>query len=185
MAEWNINRYTTPLVTNTPSEATEGYDPDLYPIESIVQPMRPKQGPVKARVGSAVITKRSTLPADPRYVLSSDTDAYKYWASPYLSATSITGAGYAITGVDVRVDYQRAVRINKLLVNFEEHICLPTTAKIYVQTSSGGAWTEAITGGVAVPTNGVLEIYYDSTWSTTVPATTTADIVVYGVRVVS
>ena len=184
IAEWNLNRYTVPVVTNTPAEEIEGYDRDLFPIESLVDVRRPRQGVVKARLGSLKLSSKSALPAPVRYVMSSEGDSYKYWTSPVPSATSPTSGAYAIAKVDVRVDYQRAIRVNKLLVNFEEHGTIPTNAIVYVQLVSGGTWVDITAGGRAPASDGTLELYYNSGWSTTDAGVLGSDVEIYGVRVV-
>ncbi len=109
LIEWNQNRYAGILkIENTPTEATQGYDIENYPIDTIAEPQRPKSGIIKARTsrpanqpknsngeplpwprehnaggdeGFAAEDYNDAAPAD-RYYTVGEKSAYKYWCSP-------------------------------------------------------------------------------------------------------
>jgi hypothetical protein len=83
IAEWNYNRYVDTTVDNNPTEAAEGQDSNLFPIDSIAANNRPPRGIVKARIGRSNISKNyASAPDAARYYVCSDDDIYKYWSSP-------------------------------------------------------------------------------------------------------
>lgn len=91
IAEWNMNRYLQPKVDNTPSDDTNGYHPEYFPIESIIEPLRPNKGVCKARVGQGTLgsayTSNQPWQQGPRFYLPSPDDQYRYWTSPEKSAS--------------------------------------------------------------------------------------------------
>lgn len=86
IAEWNMNRYLQPTVDNTPSDDTNGYHPEYFPIESIIEPLRPNKGVCKTRLNQATVgaayTSNQPWQAGPRFYLPSPDDQYRYWTSP-------------------------------------------------------------------------------------------------------
>lgn len=52
-AEFALNRYADPEIVNVPSDEEIGYDLELYPLDSVIDPQRPLNSPSKARVGVA------------------------------------------------------------------------------------------------------------------------------------
>lgn len=53
IAEWNMNRYIDCVIDNRPKEFDEAFEPEYFPIESIVKTNRPDRGVVKARIGES------------------------------------------------------------------------------------------------------------------------------------
>ena len=93
VADWNLNRYHDTNVGNIPDEQDAAYDIELFPIESLVKPMRPHKGINKARVGQSVVSREyfddndldrnePTLDAEARFYVADQDDLYKYWTSP-------------------------------------------------------------------------------------------------------
>ena len=156
LAEWNLNRYATTTVTNVPSDADEG-DPEYFPIESIVEPLRPGQGIVKARVGEARISSSyMDNPDSTRYYVASDKDKYKYWCSPRLS-----GAGGAITGCAPTIEYGVSMGANKIVVALETASSIPTQYSI--QVKRGGSWISVgDESNTSINADGRIELFYST-----------------------
>src|SRR6478735_11311890 len=154
-AEWNHNRFYKTRVDNTPAETDEGYDVEMFPIESITKNDRPLSGIAKALTNQARITKKhhTTVPAYRYYVCSTE-DIYKYWQSP-IPATS----GGVLTKCLPRVEYTSeadasiTVNANKLAWTFENSWAQPTAYTVQIKTSTGGAWNTIATN-VALSSKG-------------------------------
>src|SRR5690349_10388739 len=91
-AEWEHNRYQTPIVTVTPDQSgddewTAAYD---Y-LETIGEPNRPAAGIAKARTGSNVVPTGvyRDVPKSSRFYPSDQSDVYNYWASIQKTGTSL------------------------------------------------------------------------------------------------
>lgn len=83
IAEFNHNRYSNPTAANTPSEDENALDPDIFPIDSIVEPLRPRRGAVKATVDIVDAgPKYKPIPPATRFHIAEQEDVYKYWKSP-------------------------------------------------------------------------------------------------------
>jgi len=83
--DWNLNRYIDTRVDNVPNEQETGYDIELFPIETLVEPVRPRKGINKARVGHSTIGRDYTDVGggmDARFYIADVDDIYKYWTSP-------------------------------------------------------------------------------------------------------
>src|SRR6478736_6050556 len=174
VVDWNLNRYTTPTVDNTPSEDTEGFDIEAFPIDSITNPLRPSKGLAKALVGQSIVGKTYNDETDPRFYIGSTDDNYKYWVSPYRTDATGTFPNHTdgTTSVRPTVTYPSAQKANKIVIKVENTWAHPKTYSVLIQTTSGGAWT-AIggTNPTIDPASGVLTLYYNgTTWSTTRPA---------------
>jgi hypothetical protein len=177
-----MNRY-SPIASITNGSAASPIadgNPDLFPIESIADPIRPKSsGLVKARgttgarkaikADGYVSTGYMGNPNGPRYVASSADSKYKYWQSPAESA----GAIYSITpqtisNVTPTIIYTGNTWTNKILVAIENTYAWPTGWTVQI-TTDGTNWT-TISTNPTIPTNGRVELYRqaDGSWGTTV-----------------
>jgi len=173
--EWKNNRFYRTAVDNTPSEDTDGYDVELFPIESISMSNRPTSGINKGVVNQARVEPElhSVVPTS-RYYLSSTSDVYKYWQSPYPSATA---APYAMTGCAPQVTYCEdntdteptpiVVSANKIHFTVETSWCRPVDYDIQVMYTTTDTW-HTVASDIPVPDSGLVEIWYNgSTWSAT------------------
>lgn len=175
VANWNLNRYTSPTVTNTPSEDTDGYDIESFPISSIVEPLRPSKGIAKAIINQALFAPSYSASDEPRFYISDSEDKFKYWVSPFTT----DGAGNfpthtdSITTARPRVSYDRVVKANKIVIKFENTWATPKTYGVYLKTTLAGSYSQI---GGSNPTinnaTGTLTLYYNGTaWVSTRPAT--------------
>lgn len=142
-AEWNYNRYVGTTVDNAITEKETGFNIHVFPIESIVEPNRPRQGIVKARIGEkgkvkpGVISDNytDTKPNNMCYVVDSD-DKYKYWCSPYPSSIDLAGDNWGfqkkwgMDSVNPIVYYDEAVEANKIVIQFEATYAKPTNFSV-------------------------------------------------------
>lgn len=174
--DWNWNRYTTPTAVNTPDDDDEGFDVEAFPIESIIEPIRPTKGIAKARVGQGVAASSYQRPDDPKFYIGDETDVYKYWTSPYLTDGSGIFPNHTdgLTSARPRVDYPVVVKSNKIVIKTENTWATPSAYTVHIKTTTGGAYGSAIGGANPALDNatGVLTLYYNGTaWVTTKPAT--------------
>lgn len=177
-AEWNMNRYSTPVVTNNPAESVAGNDVDMFPIESIVEPLRPTKGINKARVNYGTISDSYQTPTMPRFYVASLEDKYKYWVSPYAS----DGAGN-ISGVAPQIVYPAPVKTNKIVVGVENSWASPSAWNIQTSTDGGGTWTTASSSPV-LGADGRAVLYWNGTnWSSTRPSVPAAPTTISGIKV--
>lgn len=177
-AEWNMNRYREATVDNTPSEETAGHDIDMFPIDSIVEPVRPGKGINKARVNASVIADKYITIHTPRFYVAGLEDKYKYWMSPYPSDSQGN-----ISGVAPRVIYSSSVRTNKIVVGIENTWATPISWSIQT-TDDGTTWRTASTNPV-IGNDGRAVIYWGgSNWSSNKPSTSEAHTVITGMRIV-
>src|SRR6478735_6148289 len=175
IAEWNMNRYYDTQVANTPSEDTDGYDIELFPIESVVEPLRPPQGIVKAIADQSVAVPPYTEAAPTaRYYAGSVDDVYKYWVSPVASnATApfdfpndVDGftkvrpqVSYGKYNADKTVFTPSNITMNKIVVGFETNIGgIPDWVEIWIRTSQAGAWA-LISVNPVMDADGRITIY--------------------------
>lgn len=165
-AEWNMNRFYTTLVDNTPSDDSEGYDAEMFPIESIAKPNRPTAGICKAVVGQATVepTRHTAVPSA-RYYLADPDDEYKYWQSP-TSGNTLTDCAPHVLYVDEDTELEIDIVVNKILFTIENTYSYPTSYDVQTKTAAGN-WT-TVASDIAIPTNGKVELWYDgAAWSTT------------------
>lgn len=149
-AEWNLNQYYPVVTDNEPSEDTDGYDIEMFPIGSITEPNRPTKGINKARVGEGKVYGGYSNPPGARFYIGSFDDKYKYWTSPYPS-DAVTGelndcAPFIVYGtrdeITQAITYQ-TVQANKIVVTFENSWATP--AQFAVEVFSGGSWDVVFT----------------------------------------
>lgn len=198
IVEWNMNRYIGAVADNTTlsPEIDNAYDPELFPIESIIDPApRPNKGINKARVGTAVISDdyRPNVvgSTNPRYYIADVDDNYKYWTSQTPSDTS-----GALTNCKPQIIYNAAVDVNKITIRLENTWASPATFNIQTTTSATPNdttdWT-TVANQTTTPNgwkgSGVINLYWNGTnWQNSTrsdntdktPKTTT----IRGVRIV-
>lgn len=164
-ADWNLNRYHDTRVTNVADEDIAAYDPELFPIESIVESNRPYKGINKARVGHGVVAAEY-FDADgeqrSRFYIADHDDIYKYWTSPkpavggtlpLFNTTNFPTSTYpeltghnSQTSVQPHVEYGTwdedtftagIVRANKIVVRIENTWATPNSFDIVITRASG------------------------------------------------
>lgn len=186
--EWNLNAYANTVVDNIPAEADEGYDIEMFPIESIVKANRPTAGVMKARVGEAKVadpySQYDGKARSARYYLASVDDTYKYWTSP----VQTNGSGVFPTHTDgeskVRpyVTYTDGVKTNRIVIGFEDTWAQPKDFLVRVKTTPTGAWTTVSTNPVINSKGQAIINYNGTSWSVAnTPGTATTTI--YGIQV--
>lgn len=138
VVEWNMNRYVGAVADNTTlsPELTGAFHPEFFPIESIIEPVRPNKGINKARVGTAVISD-DYRPAvvgstNPRYYIVDADDIYKYWTSQTASDASTA----ALTNCKPQVIYNASTAVNKITIKLENTWASPSTFTIQTTTSA-------------------------------------------------
>lgn len=192
--DWNMNRYIGAVASN-PITGVYDFDNEIFPIESLVESLRPTKGINKARVGSATISddylSENATKAYARYYVADPDDIYKYWTSPDASNAS-TGA---LSNCKPQVVYAESVAVNKIVVTLENSWASPKTFSI--QTTTVANPTDAQWTTVATEVNtpgswkgkGQIVLYWNGTnWRNTVrldnadktPKTTN----IYGARIV-
>lgn len=177
-AEWNFNRYVPVTASNTPAEVDEGFDIEIFPIESIVTPQRPTKGMLKGIVQEAILSDSYHTPRMPRFHIASVDDTYKYWISPFIS----NSAG-VITGVNPTIIYGGNVATNKISITVENSWASPDTYTIQTTTNFGGSWTNV--GSPAIQNDGKMELWWSGTgWVTARPTDLTATTLINGIRLV-
>lgn len=193
--DWNMNRYIGAVATNTPSDLDEGFDVDIFPIESIVEPLRPTKGINKARVGSATISddyfSQNSSKAYSRYYIADVDDPYKYWTSPDASNAS-TGA---LSNCKPQVVYAESVNVNKIVLTLENSWASPSTFNVQTTTSANpgdAQWTTVATQST-VPAGwkgkGQIVLYWNgSNWTNSVRSDNTdgtpKSVAIRGIRLV-
>lgn len=172
-ADWNYNRYASPVATNTPNEDEYGFDIEAYPIESIVEPLRPFKGSAKAKVNEAVVSAGYLRNDSPKFYISSPDDKYKYWTSPYPTNGSGNFSNHTdgITTARPRVTYNRVVQANKIILKFENTWATPANFTVMLQTTNNGSFTNIATNPTLDGAKGTVTLYYNgSAWVSTRPA---------------
>jgi hypothetical protein len=187
-AEWEMNRFYKTLVDNTPSEDTDGYDIEFFPIESITKPWRPrKSGIVKAMVGNAVVEPaRYDAPPGVRYYTVDADDEYKYWQSPYPSDTAGNMSNCSPQVLYYQEDgtTPRTVKTNKISFVVENTYSYPVTYKVQTKASGAASWVDAASN-VAIPASGKVDLWWSGSAWTTTPNYSTANVRdLHGVRLV-
>lgn len=177
IADWNLNRYTTPTAGNLPPEVDSGFDLEAFPIESIIDPIRPTKGILKALVGQATAGSTYQLPDDPKYYVGSINDVYKYWVSPFPTGASgifpLHTDGF--TSCRPHVLYPTVQQANKIVIKIDNTWATPNAWTVISRPTTGavgtGVWSTIATNP-ALANDGTLTLYYNgSAWVTTRPAT--------------
>ena len=174
IVDWNFNRYTTPTASNTPSEDTDGFDIEVFPIDSIIEPLRPSKGVAKALVNQALAAEGYNKAKHPRFYSTNRDDVYKYWLSPKTTNSGGIFPNHSdgLTTARPRVTYNEVVQANKIVIKFENTWATPNSYGIHV-AASGTSFGGAIAGGNnAVANDGTVTLYYNGTaWVSTKPTT--------------
>jgi hypothetical protein len=165
--DWNMNRFIGAVADNTPSDQDEGFDIELFPIESIVQPLRPTKGINKLRIGQGTVGNDYNEVQDGVYngqfYISDVDDIYKYWTSPYPSST--TGA---LASCLPQVVYNENITVNKIVITTENSWATAKNFSIQTTTSanpSSGDWTEIANQSIgnAWKASGRIILYWNGT----------------------
>lgn len=184
--DWNLNRYTTPTANNTPSEDTDGFDIESFPIESLFEPRRPTKGIAKALVGQGVAVSKYTDAQDIKFYIGDQNDIYKYWVSPYPTNGSKTFPLHtdSLTTARPRVEYTAALQTNKIIVRFETSWATPDDYNVQIKTTTGGSYSNIGGASPVIANDGTCTLYYNGTaWVTTRP-TTLVTTAVAGIQLV-
>ncbi len=167
--DWNMNRFIGAVADNNPKEEDEGYEVEIFPIESIIANNRPTKGINKARVGQAVVGddyRMSTQGVSSgKYYVADQSDTYKYWTSPDLSSSTGTMARCM-----PQVIYKAPVKINKVVITTENSWASASTFSIQASTNEAPTdtvnstnWVEIAnqsTVGTAWKASGQIVLYY-------------------------
>jgi hypothetical protein len=173
IAEWNHNRYTAITTVDNfgYAEATNGYDLDMFPIETITETMRPTAGILKGRSGEgAVVQGYMDLPSDIRTYTVGQDSKYKYWTGPNQSNTVVySGGGYTLPEtVQPYIIYDSNIYTNKLYVCVENSWSSPKKWDVQI-TLNGTTWT-TVSSDVVPNSKGQVILYRqsDGSWNSTV-----------------
>lgn len=177
IAEWNMNRYSP--ITSVTNLGVADFNPDLFPIDSITLPNRPKKGILKNRVSE--ISRTTGIGADgyvsagykdivngTRYLTASKDSKYKYWTSPAQSAGSTyVNTPAAISNVQPQILYTNLTWCNKIVIGVENSYAAPSAWTVQISTD-GTAWTTIATNPTP-DADGRVILYRqaNATWSTT------------------
>jgi hypothetical protein len=174
LVEWNHNRYTgVTTVDNwgSSTEAINAFDPDVFPISEIVNPLRPTAGILVGKTGEGVSTSgTSDSPPAYRTYTSSPDNKYKYWTSQVSSGSSANGGGgFTIdsTKASPYVVYSSLVQTNKIYLCFETSWAKPVVYTIKT-TVDGTTWVTAASN-VVPNADGTVALYRqaDNSWGAT------------------
>lgn len=181
IAEWNHNRYTAVSTVDNFGypEATNGYDLDMYPIETIVDPLRPTAGLLKGRVGEGALTQGYSDTVNGYRTYTADPDSkYKYWTGPAeANSTPFPGGGFTLPNtVMPYIIYETPVLSNKIYICTENSWARPQKWNIQI-TVDGTTWT-TIASDLVPNSSGQVILYLqnDTSWSSTVNRSNSMDI---------
>lgn len=177
IADWNYNCYTEPVVSHNPSEDTNGFDVEQFPISSLVDSNRPNKGIIKAIVGEAVVSRGYTSAKDAKFYISDRDDNYKYW----VSQTTTNSSGTFTNPVRPQVHYPAAMKSNKIVIRIENTWATPSAYQVSIKANpTDTSWTVIGGDNPSIADDGTLTLYYTgSTWTTTrpnTPSTTLANV---------
>lgn len=176
--EWNMNRYFDLTVSNSVDETLHGNDPDMYPLDSIVQPWRPTKGINKARVGYGYVTSNYNDWPTARFYVGSEKDKYKYWMSP----TPSDGNG-GLPNCAPQVVYDETFYANKIKVVVENTWASPVDFAIQFSADGGNSWSNTV--AAPVQNDGTIEVFWTGTaWTAQRPTTLAASLPMNGIRFV-
>ncbi|XAO35236.1 minor tail protein [Streptomyces phage Francob] len=172
IAEWNHNRYTeiTTVDNYQYPEKDNGYDLDMYPIETITYPVRPTAGLLKARAGEGAVVQGYSDTVRGYRTYTADPDAkYKYWTGPaQANTTPYSGGGYTLPEpVRPHIVYASNVVTNKIYICIEDSWARPQKWDIQI-TTNGTTWT-TVASDLVTNSDGQVIVYLqdDNSWSTT------------------
>ena len=160
--EWNFNRYAVVSADNTPTEDSEGYDVEVFPIESIYAGNRPTRGVAKLRINEGRISNHDANPLDTRYYLGGVDDVYKYWSSPVETDGTRNFPNHTDGATKCRphIKYTALVSSNKIVINWENSWATPEVYTIWIQETVGGAWEQLAGGSWVVNSKGQTILYH-------------------------
>lgn len=157
IAEWNQNRYASSVTVSTQGMVSN--DPDIYPLESVIQPNRPTSGLPKAVVNDS---KTSSKVRPYNFRIAGKESNYKYFSADNQSALS----GLMINSPIIDVRYGSPTLTNKIVVTFETSIARPTDFTISVMINN--AWVAIANSPPINSTTGQMILWYQGNgWSTT------------------
>lgn len=139
----------------------------LFPLTSIIEPRRPKKAGVQYFIlgdpgAQNTIMYSANTAFGTRMYFPGIKTSYKYWVTPKAVGTSLSNCI-----IDVNYPSAKNASINKVAVKFEKSHGLPATWSIKATTSSG-VITIATNSTATIPTDGLLNLYYNGTsWTTT------------------
>lgn len=202
VVDWNMNRYTGAVASNSPSDDLEGYDIELFPIDSIVQNNRPTKGINKARIGSSTVGNDYSLDdtgtPGGRFYIADQEDSYKYWTSPKPSDTSgnvlvfnstnfptppeETYTYDGLTSVRPKVVYNQDVSVNKIVITTENTWATAKTFQVQVATVAAPTeeqWTTVADNtslGNTWKASGQIVLFYNGNGTVLTPWTTSGRV---------
>ncbi|QZE11637.1 minor tail protein [Streptomyces phage Karp] len=173
IAEWNHNRYTKVSTIDNYQypEKTNGYDLDMYPIETIINPIRPTAGLLKARAGEGAVVQGYADTVRGYRTYTADPDSkYKYWTGPaQANTTPYSGGGYTLPEpVRPHIVYENPVLTNKIYICIEDSWARPQKYDIQI-TTNGTTWT-TVASDIVTNSKGQVLLYLqdDNSWTSTV-----------------
>jgi hypothetical protein len=155
--DWNLNRYHGTHVHNIPNEEDAAFEPELFPLESIVEAVRPHKGINKARIGHSTVSSGYDTPSisgtGGRFYIADQEDKYKYWTSPKPAVGNVVPV-FSTSNFDTD-EYPELTGHDNL-----------TSCRPYVEY---GDWTDIEGGreftGKFVKANKII-IKFENTWAT-------------------
>lgn len=199
IADWNLNRYSTPTATNIIDETEYAFDVESFPISSIIEVQRPgRKGIAKGIVNQSVVGSGYANSADPKFYVGDRDDIYKYWLSPkptngsgvFPSITTVTASGKtpitnAATHVQPTVVYGKNLTVNKIVVRTENTWATVNDWNIQVATNAGATnWANVGPTNPVVNSDGIAIIYFNLSTGWGATATTLDSTIITGVRLV-
>lgn len=153
IAEWNMNRF-----VGVASIGNGDYEDDpLFPIRSVVSPLRPGRGIVKARttyvskpsfqdaVGGRLSSLYTNDVTESRYYAPGTKDPYKYYSTSVPATERVMAFVYAFVAPQRPfVVYEHDFYCNKLVVGIENSVSSPVDFSVQT-TLDGVTWTTIAT----------------------------------------
>lgn len=140
----------------------------LFPITSIINPRRPEGSGIQYFIlGDPSAQKTIVYSADKAYTtrmyLPGSKTSYKYWVTPRADGSSLSNCI-----LNVNYPASKTAAINKVSIKFESSHGLPAIWSVKATQISGSEVTIATNSTATIPSNGLLNLYYNgTTWSTT------------------
>jgi hypothetical protein len=152
-AEWEMSGYYDYTVSGATS-----IDDEVFPLSEVFLPNRPLFPGAPKAVANA--TRVAGPVSTTKYRMATEDSPYKYFRS---KAKSVSGG--AISGVAPTIVFAQDVKLNKLVLQFENATAQPTSVTVSLSTN-GSTWASA--GNFSPDANGQLVLYYNGTaWTTT------------------